>query len=64
MRRAIEMPRDERIERHGALMKCIRQHDACNWMRSFLRALRACRGHLRANICAELAPGCEKRLAG
>ncbi|MDI9847665.1 trehalose-6-phosphate synthase [Rhodoblastus sp. 17X3] len=44
MRRAIEMRKEERIERHRMLMKRIRQHDACNWMVSFLRALRSCRG--------------------
>jgi trehalose 6-phosphate synthase len=48
MRRAIEMPKEERIERHRMLMKRIRHHDAYNWMQSFLRALRSCRGHLRA----------------
>jgi trehalose 6-phosphate synthase len=47
MRRAIEMPRGERIERHSALMKRIRQHDADNWMVKFLRALRSCRKDLR-----------------
>ncbi len=52
MRRAIEMPKQERIERHRALMKRIRQHDACNWMRSFLRALRSCRGHLGGKLVA------------
>ncbi len=50
MRRAIEMPKEERIERHRMLMKRIRQRDACNWMRSFLRALRSCRGHLRGKL--------------
>ncbi len=48
MRRAIEMRKDERIERHRVLMKRVRQHDACNWMLSFLRALRSCRRALRA----------------
>lgn len=50
MRRAIEMRKEERVERHRALMKRIRQHDACNWMLSFLRALRSCRGHLHAKL--------------
>ncbi len=50
MRRAIEMRKEERIERHRALMKRIRRHDACNWMLSFLRALRSCRGRLRAKL--------------
>ncbi len=50
MRRAIEMTKKERIERHRVLMKRIRQHDACNWMLSFLRALRSCRGRLRAKL--------------
>jgi trehalose-6-phosphate synthase len=44
MRRAIEMRKEERIERHRMLMKRVRQHDACNWMVSFLHNLRACRG--------------------
>jgi trehalose 6-phosphate synthase len=44
MRRAIEMRKEERIERHRMLMKRVRQHDACNWMVSFLRNLRSCRG--------------------
>ena len=52
MRRAIEMRKEERVERHRVLMKHIRQHDACNWMVSFLRALRSCRGHL-----PKLVPG-------
>jgi trehalose 6-phosphate synthase len=43
MRRAIEMGKEERLERHRALMKRIRHHDANNWMTSFLRALRSCR---------------------
>jgi trehalose 6-phosphate synthase len=56
MRRAIEMRKDERIERHRALMKRIRQHDACNWMLSFLRELRSCRGDLRARLVAVTTP--------
>ena len=52
MRRAIEMRKEERVERHRVLMKRIRQHDACNWMVSFLRALRSCRGRLRARQVA------------
>jgi trehalose 6-phosphate synthase len=68
MRRAIEMPRGERVERHRALMKRIRQHDACNWMKSFLRALRSCRGHLRAKLVAatplNLADARAKRVTG
>jgi trehalose 6-phosphate synthase len=48
MRRAIEMRKEERIERHRMLLKRIRHHNACNWMLSFLRALRSCRGRLRA----------------
>jgi trehalose 6-phosphate synthase len=41
MQRAIEMPREERRARHAALLKRVRQHDAGNWMGSFLRALDA-----------------------
>ncbi len=41
MQRAIEMPREERVERHAALLGRIRQRDACNWMGGFLRALDA-----------------------
>jgi trehalose 6-phosphate synthase len=50
MRRAIEMALEERIGRHRALMKRVRQHDAGNWMLSFLRALRACRGSPRVSL--------------
>ena len=50
MRRAIEMTREERIERHQALMGRVRQHSACNWMRSFLRALSSCREQLVDNV--------------
>jgi hypothetical protein len=48
IRGAIEMRKEERIERHRVLMKRIRHHSACNWMLSFLRALRSCCGRLRA----------------
>lgn len=41
MQRAIIMPREERIERHRALLARVREHDACNWMGGFLRALDA-----------------------
>ena len=50
MRRAIEMSSEERIERHRTLMKRVRKHDARNWMTSFLRALRACRGNPRFSL--------------
>ncbi|MCW2276141.1 alpha,alpha-trehalose-phosphate synthase [Rhodoblastus acidophilus] len=50
MRRAIEMPREERIARYRALMKRVRKHDAGNWMLRFLRALRACRGSPRISL--------------
>jgi trehalose 6-phosphate synthase len=43
MQKAIVMPRAERIERHTALLARVREHDAYNWMGSFLRALAACR---------------------
>jgi trehalose-6-phosphate synthase len=52
MRRAIEMTKEERIVRHRALMGRVRQHDACNWMLSFLRALSSCREQLADNVCA------------
>ncbi len=41
MQRAIEMPRQERVARHAALLGRVRQHDARNWMGGFLRALDA-----------------------
>jgi trehalose 6-phosphate synthase len=41
MQRAIEMPREERVARHAALLGRIRQHDAGSWMGGFLRALDA-----------------------
>jgi trehalose 6-phosphate synthase len=50
MRRAIEMTKGERIERHSMLMKRIREHDACNWMMSFLRALSSCRERPADNL--------------
>jgi trehalose 6-phosphate synthase len=41
MQRAILMPREERIERHRALLARVREHDSRNWMNGFLRALDA-----------------------
>jgi trehalose 6-phosphate synthase len=41
MQRAIVMPREERIERHAALLEKVQEHDARNWMGGFLRALDA-----------------------
>jgi trehalose 6-phosphate synthase len=41
IQRAISMPREERIERHAALLARVREHDACNWMCKFLQALDA-----------------------
>ena len=52
MRRAIEMTKEERIERHRALMERVRQHDACNWMLGFLRALSSCREQFADNAGA------------
>ena len=37
--KALVMPLDERIARHGALLKRIRRNDAAEWRRSFLAAL-------------------------
>jgi trehalose 6-phosphate synthase len=37
--RALAMPIEERIERHGALLTRIRANDAAEWRRSFLAAL-------------------------
>jgi trehalose-6-phosphate synthase len=48
MQRAIEMPCEERVARHAALLGRIRQHDAGNWMGGFLRALVAPRRPLAA----------------
>jgi trehalose 6-phosphate synthase len=39
--KAVIMPLEERKQRHAALLAKIREHDACNWMSSFLRALDA-----------------------
>jgi len=39
MQRAIVMPKEERVERHRALLARVRAHDAQNWMSEFLRAL-------------------------
>ena len=52
MRRAIEMTKQERIARHQALMGRVHQHDACNWMLSFLRALSSCRERLADDMGA------------
>ena len=41
IQRAICMPREERIERHAALLARVREHDARNWMCKFLQALDA-----------------------
>ncbi len=41
IQRAIIMPREERLERHAALLKRVKAHDACNWMDGFLQALDA-----------------------
>jgi trehalose 6-phosphate synthase len=41
MRQAVSMTLDERIERHCALLKRVRERDAYNWMDGFLRALTA-----------------------
>lgn len=37
--KALVMPLDERIARHGALLKRIKRNDAAEWRRSFLAAL-------------------------
>jgi trehalose 6-phosphate synthase len=39
IQRALTMPQEERINRHAALMKRIRQQDVHWWSRSFLDAL-------------------------
>ncbi|MGA8170539.1 MAG: trehalose-6-phosphate synthase, partial [Methylocystis sp.] len=41
IQRAITMPREERIERHAALLARVREHNASNWMSKFLDALDA-----------------------
>ncbi len=41
IQRAICMPREERIERHAALLARVRERDAANWMSKFLQALDA-----------------------
>lgn len=42
IRLALSMPLEERVERHAALMKRLRQHDIHWWRRSFLDTLKAC----------------------
>jgi trehalose 6-phosphate synthase len=39
IQKAIVMKKGERIERQRSLLAKVMQHDACNWMRSFMRAL-------------------------
>jgi trehalose 6-phosphate synthase len=41
MHRAISMRKEERIERHRALLARVKEHDACKWMDGFLHALDA-----------------------
>jgi trehalose 6-phosphate synthase len=41
MQRAILMPKQEKIERHAALLARVRERDARNWMDGFLEALDA-----------------------
>jgi trehalose 6-phosphate synthase len=41
MQHAILMPKQEKIERHTALLARVREHDARNWMEGFLQALDA-----------------------
>jgi trehalose 6-phosphate synthase len=48
MQRAAVMAKAERIERHSALLARVREHDACNWMQGFLRALDSAEPTLRA----------------
>lgn len=43
MQRALTMPLDERIERHQALIRRVREHDVEHWRETFLSALRAVR---------------------
>ncbi len=45
---AIGMPRQERIERHRALISRIRKDDARSWAEGFLRALTACEHRITA----------------
>jgi trehalose 6-phosphate synthase len=44
IRRALEMTREERIERWRALDGKVRTHDIAHWRRSFLEALEAVGG--------------------
>jgi trehalose 6-phosphate synthase len=37
--KAIVMKKEERIERHRSLLERVKEHDACNWMETFMRAL-------------------------
>jgi trehalose 6-phosphate synthase len=37
--KALAMPLEERIARHGALIERIRRNDAAQWRKSFLEAL-------------------------
>jgi trehalose 6-phosphate synthase len=50
LQRALTMRKEERCERHKALMARIRKHDVTNWRESFLTALR---GAGRANAAAQ-----------
>ncbi len=74
IQRAITMPREERVERHRALMARIRERDACAWVGGFLRALTArrpqralnelCSTAIRQQSLVPAAPMVKSRLHG
>ncbi|MBI5487960.1 MAG: trehalose-phosphatase [Deltaproteobacteria bacterium] len=41
--RALRMPREERVERHGRLARVVERSNAISWARDFICALEACR---------------------
>lgn len=44
LQRALEMPLDERLERHAALKRVVEEGDVVTWSRAFLAALEGVRG--------------------
>jgi len=52
IQRALRMPREERIERHQALLATIERYDVQWWQRSFLQALREADGAAEVRAAA------------
>lgn len=61
IRVAVEMPKPERIDRHGKLLATIKEHDTPAWSRSFLKAL-AAHGEERRRAATDLSVSMRRTL--